>query len=69
MRWARRLAVQSDVGELCFDFRSVRNRDHDSRSEQQHLGRPSSGGLGKPNLCQRSFSWHHACYGWRVKFK
>jgi hypothetical protein len=26
-RWARRLGVQSDVGELCFALRSVRNRE------------------------------------------
>jgi hypothetical protein len=41
-RRARRLVVQFDVGELF----NVRSRDHDSRSEQQHLEQPACGGLG-----------------------
>ncbi len=52
-RRAGRLAVQFDVGELGFVLSSVRNRDHDSRSEQQHLGQPVCGGLGKHHPFQR----------------
>ena len=45
-RRARRLDVQFDVGELGSVLRSVRNRDHDSRSEQQHWGYYLVAGLG-----------------------
>lgn len=56
-RRARRLDVQSDVGELCFDLRSVRSRDHDSRSEQHPSGQHYRGGLGKPHLSRRRIKY------------
>src|SRR6185295_854105 len=48
------LGVESDAGELCAVSRSVRSRDHNSRSEQHHLGEASCGGLGKPHRTRRS---------------
>lgn len=61
--------VQFDAGELGFVLRSVRNRDHNSRSEQPNLGHPSRGGLGKPHLFQRLFFiGTTGAIGWRVEF-
>jgi hypothetical protein len=70
-RRARRLDVQSGVGELWLRFENrSQPRPRFAKRKTTPWGRHFVAGLGSLTCPSADKNrWHHGCYGWRVKFR